>query len=69
MIKIIGRSVASLAVGAAFGLAMSTELPDPHSIASGAAAAAFMYGGFVYNGRIERREAEAARANPSDDEI
>lgn len=69
MMKMMGRSVASLAVGAAFGLAMSMELPDPHAIASGAAAAAFMYGGFVYNGRIERRQAEATREDRSDGEI
>jgi hypothetical protein len=57
MMKIIGRSLAALTVGALFGLAMSTNLPNPHAVASGAAAAACMYGGFVYSARIDRREA------------
>jgi hypothetical protein len=59
MKTIIGRSLASLAVGVLFGLAMSTSIPDPHAVASGAAASAFMYGGFLYNARVERREAAA----------
>ena len=59
MKTIIGRSLASLAVGLLFGLAMSTSIPDPHAIASGAVASAFMYGGFIYNARVERREAAA----------
>jgi hypothetical protein len=60
MKKIIGRSAASLTVGVLFGLAMSTSMPDPHAIASGAAASAFMYGGIVYIAREERRDAAAA---------
>jgi hypothetical protein len=57
MIKIMVRSLASLTVGAAFGLAMSTTMPDPHAVASAAGAAAFMYGGMTYSARIDRREA------------
>jgi len=64
MTKIIGRSLASLTVGVLFGLAMSTSIPDPHAIASGAAASAFMYGGFIYNARVEQRETAAALEDP-----
>jgi hypothetical protein len=66
MIKIIGRSLASLTVGAVFELAMSTAMPDPHAVESGVGAAAFMYGGMAYSARIDRRE--SMRALQSDDD-
>ena len=61
MIKVIKRTAFSLVIGALFGGAMATKLEAAPALASGAAAAAFMYGGFIYNGRVERREAVARR--------
>ena len=60
MLKVMRRSLASVSVGALFGLALGTSLPDPHALVGGAGATAFMYGALAYNARIEQREAAAA---------
>ncbi|MFL5297074.1 MAG: hypothetical protein ACJ798_11900 [Phenylobacterium sp.] len=66
MLKIIRRSLVSLSVGGLFGLALGTSLPDAHALVGSAAATAFMYGGLVYNARIEQREADAVREEEAD---
>jgi hypothetical protein len=62
--RILGRGLASLTVGALFGLAMSTGMEDLPAVASGTAAAAYVYGTFTYLHRAERRR--AAEAPPTE---
>ena len=57
MIRALKPILVSLVIGALFAWAMSTKLPRGYAMGTGAAAAAIMYGGFAYNGRLERREA------------
>ena len=49
-----------------FAWAMAMKMPVHAAALSGTAAAAFMYGGFVFNDRLERRESQARRMD--DDE-
>jgi hypothetical protein len=60
MKRILGRSLASVTVGALFGLAMSTGMEDLPAFASGTAAAAYIYGTYTYLHRAERRRASEA---------
>lgn len=64
--KILQTIVLSLAIGAIFGWAFSTKFPVHIAAWSGAAAAAFMFGGLAIVDRIERRNS-CARAPGGDD--
>jgi hypothetical protein len=55
-----------LIVGGLFAWAMTTTIPIHAAALSGTAAAALMYGGFVVNDRIERRESQVRRAEDHD---
>lgn len=55
MKSILGRGLASLTVGALFGLAMSTTMEDLHAAASGTAAAAYVFATYSYLQRTDRR--------------
>jgi len=59
----IRLAIPSLVVGCIFGLTLSTKYPDPIAAGSSLAAAAFIYGAWLYNGRSERREARARAQN------
>ena len=57
--KLLRNVLFSLIVGGLFAWAMTTTMPLHVAALSGTAAAAFMYGGFIFNARIERREGQA----------
>jgi hypothetical protein len=61
--KTLRNIVLSLIVGGLFSWAMTTKLPLHVAALSGTAAAAFMYGGFVVNDRLERREGQLRRTD------
>jgi hypothetical protein len=66
-VKALRNVILSLLVGALFGWAFSTKYPAEVAILSGAAAAAFMYGGIVVSARLDRRESRARRAAAYDE--
>ena len=65
--KILRNIVLALIVGGLFAWAMSMKMPVHAAALSGSGAAAFMYGGFVFNDRLERRESQARRMDDGDD--
>jgi hypothetical protein len=66
MKRVLGRGLASLTVGALFGLAMSTGMEDMPAAASGTAAAVYIYGTYSWLHRAERRRA-AEQAKQEDE--
>ena len=66
-VQAVRNIILSLLVGALFGWAFSTKFPAQAAVLSGAAAAAFMYGGIVVSARLDRRESRARRAAAYDE--
>ena len=66
-VKFLRNILLSLAVGGLFAWAMATKMPVHAAALSGTAATAFMYGGFVFNDRIERRENQVRRTEDDDE--
>ena len=60
--KALRNIVLSLIVGGLFGWALSTQFPTHAAILAGTAAAAFVYGGIIVSGRMDRREDRAQRS-------
>jgi hypothetical protein len=67
VMKLLRNVLFSLIVGGLFAWAMATKMPVHAAALSGTAAAAFMYGGCVFNDRIERRERQGRRTEDYDE--